>query len=570
MRKISIGFISPYDAMVPMIEELKQEHVDLEIVAKVGNLDKGLELAYELEQQGTDIIISRGGTASLIRESIALPVIDVHISGYDLLRSIMLASGHSKEKKALVGFSNITLGARSIVSLLDIELEVVTITHASEVEPILAELKAKGFTRILGDVVTINAATEFGLNGLLIQSGREAILESLEEARRLFKSQQKNQQLLRIMRQVLKKREQDVLIATEEGQVLFENWTSFKSTPLTKKEMADLYKQSAHEKSSILKNFYDGEQPYSVRIDTFSDRDGKVISFFFKRLFDSVQKFNGVIIEEVNYLPSLVAESIEMKAIKQLLEKPVLGNKPLVLIGKPGTGKQSLARYVHAYHRKKGAFVVLPVNVLGDVLEEIASLQMSTLVLEFPSHANHTAMCKIPELLSIVEGGNVQLIFSFPDSTSISLEEAGIQEAFTITLPELADRQDDIDFLVRQFLTEFHQTFGTQAVKLRDDAMDELKKMRWSGNLDELKAYVKKLAVIEKDYVIEKSALLKVPNDSPVHQNEGGLTFDKTDTLKEIEKKVIEHILKEEEFNQTKAAKRLGINRATLWRKLKE
>ncbi|QDY44714.1 hypothetical protein FK545_01920 [Planococcus glaciei] len=99
MKKINIGFISPYDAMVPVIEELKKGQNDLLITAVTGNLEKGVALAKELELQGMDVLISRGGTAKLIRDAVMLPVIDVHMSGYDLLRSIMLASGHLGEKK---------------------------------------------------------------------------------------------------------------------------------------------------------------------------------------------------------------------------------------------------------------------------------------------------------------------------------------------------------------------------------------------------------------------------------------------------------------------------------------
>jgi propionate catabolism operon transcriptional regulator len=570
MRKISIGFISPYEAMVPMIEDLKKVHTDLEISVSVGNLEKGVELAREMERQGADIIISRGGTVQLIREYVAIPVIDVHMSGYDLLRSIMLASGHSEEKKALVGFSNITIGAASIVSLLEIDMEVVTITEAAEVKEILLELKSAGYTRILGDVVTVNAATGLGLNGLLIQSGREAILESLEEARRLFKSQQKNQQLLRIMRQLLKERKQDVLILTDQGKVLFENWASFEKPPLSEEELATISAQAFADDSPILKTYYDEGQPFSVRADLFADRDGKIVSFFFKRLSSQKQKLNGMIVEEINQLPPLVAESAAMKAIKKLLEEPALANEAIVLLGSAGTGKQAIARYVHAFHQKKGGFAALPVEEFQVFSDEILSLGLSTLVLKCPRPMDSSVIPELREMLGRLKGKGIQLILAAGEMPPERLEELDLNEAVLVVLPELKDRKEDVAYLVRQFLTEFHQTLGTQPIKVRDDAMEELEKIQWNGNLNELKAYVKKLALIEKDYVIEKSTLLKVPVASPIPHEEGSVAIDKRDTLKAIEQKVIEQVLKEEEFNQTKAAKRLGINRATLWRKLKE
>ncbi|MDN7242711.1 PrpR N-terminal domain-containing protein [Planococcus sp. N028] len=570
MRKISIGFISPYEAMVPMIEDLKRDHADLEINAKVGNLEKGVELAREMEQQGTDVIISRGGTAKLIREAVEVPVIDVHMSGYDLLRSIMLASGHSKEKKALVGFSNITLGAESIVSLLEIDMEVVTIAEASEVEPILLKLKTTGYTQILGDVVTVNVATQLGLNGLLIQSGREAILESLEEARYLFTSQQKNQQLLRIMRQLLKEREQDVLITSDKGKVLFENWTSFEQAPLSEEKMQALYEQAAIHNLPVIEMFHDGQQSFSVRADLIADRDGKIVSFFFKSLSSSKHKLNQITVEKINQVPSLVAESAEMKTIKHLLEEPLLSSESIVLVGEPGTGKETLARYVHSHHKKEGAFAVLPIEELNESLEEIFSHQFSTVVLKFSTHTENVEIQKVRKQLTLLKEKGVQVILTAPVSPGEWIEKLDMQDAIVISVPNLNERKEDMAFLVRQFLTELHQTIGTQPVKIRDDAMRELEKFQWGGNLDELKAYVKKLAISEKGYVIEKSTLLKIHPDSTRRFEEGKLAIGKEETLKKIEQKVIEQVLKDEQFNQTKAAKRLGINRATLWRKLKQ
>lgn len=571
MRKISIGFISPYDAMVRMIEDLKKEHVDLEIITKVGNLEKGVELAQEMEMQGVDIIISRGGTAKLIRESsVTLPVIDVHMSGYDLLRSIMLASGHSEEKKALVGFSNITLGAASIVSLLEIDMKVVTIKEAAEVETVLSDLKVAGYTRILGDVVTVNVAAQFGLNGLLIQSGRESLLESLEEARRLYNSQEKNQQLLRIMQQLLKEREQDVLIRTANGKILFENWTSFDQAPLSEEELTALYEQVSAGDSPVLKTVHGRKQPFMVRADLFNDREGKIVSFFFKRLYTSQQKVSGFVVEEVIQLTPLVAENATMKSIKHLLEEKAILNESIVLLGNEGTGKQTLARYIHAFHKKKGAFSAISVEDLEVSLDEVLALQISTLVLKFPQHIERSAARRIKEQLVLIKEKGIQTILSAPNMPTELLEELGLQDALLIALPDLNERKEDIAFLVRQFLTEFHQVLGTQPVKVRDDAMEEIEKIHWSRNLNELKMYVKKLALIEKNYVIEKSTLHQVPGIRSAAFQESIVSIQKEDTLKTIEQKVIEQVLNEEEFNQTKAAKRLGINRATLWRKLKD
>ncbi|MCP2033429.1 transcriptional regulator with PAS, ATPase and Fis domain [Planomicrobium sp. HSC-17F08] len=570
MRKINIGFISPYDAMVPVIEELKNGQHDLMIHAVTGNLEKGAALARELEQQGMDVLISRGGTAKLIRDAVTLPVIDVQISGYDLLRSIMLASGHRGEKKALVGFANITIGAASIVSLLEIDLKVVTLTEASDVEPVLNSLKAEGYTRILGDVITVNAAQQLGLNGLLIQSGRESILQSLEEARRLYKTQQKTQQLLRIYEYLLTEREQDFFIAEEDGKVLYENWSSFERLPLASNEINSLIQQVKASDSPVLKIFTEVELPFSIRGTSWQDQKSTLFAFFFKQLSISVHELGGGLAEKIHQLPPLAAESAAMKNIRQLLEEPLLATTPIILEGLPGSGKETMARYVHAYHQKKGYFAVLPIEDLKNSFSELHALNVSTLLLTVSKPPSSAAVREIKEQLDVLAAQKIQVILAAEEIQPKLIDSLNMQEAVRIVLPNLTDRQGDFELMVHQFLTEFHQSLGTLPIKVRDDAMEELKKNHWNGNANELKAYIKKLALAEKEYVIEKSTVLKNPSPVQTQQKSKELFFENSLTLKEMERKIIEQVLQEEGFNQTKTAKRLGINRATLWRKLKE
>ena len=568
MRKIKLGFISPYDAMVPLINELKKDQDDLEVSVKVGNLESGAGYAQTMERQGVDILISRGGTAKLIREAVSIPVIDIHISGYDLLRSIMLASGHSEDKKALVGFSNITLGAASIVSLLEIEMEVVTIKEAAEVEPILLKLKEEGYKRILGDVVTVEAAAKLDLNGLLIQSGKESILESFEEAKRLFKTQQENQQLLRVMRELLKEREQDVAIVSASGKVLFENWASFKAAPLSSADIEDIQRQILATGKPVVKVVGSGGDSYSLRANLVEDRDGKVVSYFFKRLPAAVADVPSIRFEQISLLPSLVTESAVMGGIKKLVEEPAMVHEPIILEGETGTGKHELARYLHAFHKKKGSFIYIHLEEFEEMPKEFEAFNESTIFVHLKNFSVGENILKARKLVSWSMENNAQIIFSSAKIGGERLKEIGLQEAIRISLPPLTERKDDIPFLVRQFLTEFNQKLSTQPVKMREEALEQLKQMEWPFNLNDLKMYVKQLALYQKDYVIEKSTLQSLPFKPDASEGNSDYPSPGNLSLKEIEQKIIEQVLREEDFNQTKAAKRLGINRATLWRKL--
>lgn len=568
-RKINIGFISPYPAMEPVIKELENLASDLSVKVQTGNLEAGVAFAKAMEKEGADVIISRGGTAKMIRDAVTIPVVDIHISGYDLLRSIMLASSHSEDTIALVGFPTITMGASSIVSLLEIPVKVVTIQAVEEVEKILLELQQKGFTRILGDVVTVEVSSRLGMHGMLIHSGRESISEAFEEARRLYQSLNKNQKLLRIAQTLLAEREADFLVADEEGKVLIEHWTTVNREDLAFQELKNLGLQAIKSAMPALKIAETENGTYSMRAEQLPDRDGTLIAFFFEPINMMLKKMKNIEINQISQVPPLIAESAEMKKIKQKVESSKFATGLIQLIGKAGTGKKSVAHYLHAYHQKNGFFMAAKIEDAKNFMQEIFSLQVSTLYIELGSSVDETTIVWLEELTKKAAEGKTQLIFA----SEKPLDEIGgseiLEDATTLQIPGLESRSADIEAISRQFLAEFHQTLGTQPVKIRNDAMADIIHSPAGKDLASLKSYIRQLALLEKGYVIEKRTLQQMPINMTAAVQKGTLSYSRDDTLKEIEQKLIEQILQEEEFNQTKAAKRLGINRATLWRKLK-
>ena len=85
MPSIKVLAISPYPGMVPLLTETAKEYDGLELTISVGDLAKGLELAQKGFHANFDVIISRGGTARLLKQSVSLPVIEIGTTVYDVL-----------------------------------------------------------------------------------------------------------------------------------------------------------------------------------------------------------------------------------------------------------------------------------------------------------------------------------------------------------------------------------------------------------------------------------------------------------------------------------------------------
>ncbi len=182
--KIKVLGIAPYEAMKTIMEKLARKRPQMDLDVYVGDLKKGVDIAQKYTQANYDVIISRGGTAEMIGKVTHIPVIEISLSVYDILRAMKLAENYS-DKYAVVGFPGITGSAHLLCDLLQYKLDIVTIHSESEVEATLRDLKKNGCRMILCDMIANTTAKKLGLNSILITSGSESIENAFDQAYKL-------------------------------------------------------------------------------------------------------------------------------------------------------------------------------------------------------------------------------------------------------------------------------------------------------------------------------------------------------------------------------------------------
>jgi transcriptional regulator with PAS, ATPase and Fis domain len=133
-------------------------------------------------------------------------------------------------------------------------------------------------------------------------------------------------------------------------------------------------------------------------------------------------------------------------------------------------------------------------------------------------------------------------------------------------MPNLKERNEDLGELIRLFVSIFNAQFGKQVVGIKEEALEYLRNLSWTENVKQLKSVVKDLVNASDGDYIDSQVIDSLSLDNSIVKKESEI--DLTKSLEEIEREVILKVLKEENMNQTKAAKRLGINRTTLWRKI--
>lgn len=562
---INVHIIAPYESMQFIIKECMPLFPELDITYSVGDLAKGMELAVLQEQQGADIIISRGGTAKLIKKAVSVPVIDIQLSGYDMIRSLMLAS-HFEDKTAIVGFPNITSGAQAIIELLDLPLKVFTINSSDEVAPLLLELKNRGYKQIAGDVITFETANAYGLKGFLIQSGKESIIKALEDAKLVYGYLQKNSKVQRILEQFALNTNRNLLIFDENNEMIYEYLTDFNTKLVTQEQMSLLHAELERQQDKVKRNFVVGNSIIDIT-GYYQPFDGMYYKIYLlkKNPFNLMeQKGISVLSSAIN--EPIAAASSSIRLILNQITALYESKEPILLQGEKGSGKDFISSYIHQQFAQNGLLVTIDFKYFN--LDQLDFEQLSKL-----SNVRTIRMKNLQHLqdydqaiafINMCLQQRLHLFLIVQDAAASSLlSEVSISK---ITMPKLADRQEDIQPLVQYFLSDYHQRLGTTAVKISNDALNMLHAHARSCNIDDLKSIIKQAALMEKDYVLHSETIKQVLS----HAAKPLDFISLSGTLRDIEKEIINYVLQEENNNQSRAAERLGINRATLWRKLKD
>ncbi|RZW25421.1 MAG: sigma-54-dependent Fis family transcriptional regulator, partial [Desulfobulbaceae bacterium] len=179
-----ILFISPYLELAEIALKVIGDKADVDI--KVTRMDEAVELARDAERQGYQIIVSRGLTASKIRNSgIDLPVIDIRIGGTDILRAYYDAKKLG-ERVGIVDVEEVILGLSSLEKLIDDKL--VKYRCENDLDDIakgIEYLKEHGVDVVIGKIAMAREARAQGMEAVIITSAYETVWMTINEARRV-------------------------------------------------------------------------------------------------------------------------------------------------------------------------------------------------------------------------------------------------------------------------------------------------------------------------------------------------------------------------------------------------
>ncbi len=300
---------------------------------------------------------------------------------------------------------------------------------------------------------------------------------------------------------------------------------------------------------------------------------------------------------------TIIAEDDVMQSLLEIARNVAGSDCNILITGESGTGKELLARYIH-HHSQRNNQSMLAVNcgVFGEELLAselfgyekgaftgaekkkvgiIQSAEGGTLLLDEIAEMSLSMQVKLlrvlqeKEIMSVgstkPEKVNVRFIAATNRNLSAMVSEKTFRQdlyyrinVVNLHIPPLSERRRDIPLLLHYFVDRYNVLYDKKVERVSDDVIQLLMNYDFPGNVRELEHLVERAIVLSHGSVLDLSSFPGI-EVTTFRNNEGVLL-----TLEEYEKRYIEWVLRKSGGKKAQAAEILGIDRVSLWRKLKK
>ena len=590
-HRIRVLGIAPYEGMKTLMSSVVADYPQIDLTLFVGDMEQGLEIARSNFHGDYDVVISRGGTAKMLQKNLALPVIEIDISMYDILCALKLADGLTG-KTAMVSFANITSSAHLLCDLMKYNMDIYTIDSAEAVEPTLRQLQKNDYQSILCDMISNTTAKRLGLNSFLITSGVDSIRKAFDQALLLCRSQQRLRDENQFFRQLIQGQIGQTMVFDQDGN-LFLSTLDDPKPELLELLRRDLPESQLGAERRITRNL--GRMLYAIRARRISTGSLTYTAFFFDARKTPLSpnqvgiRFSTRPEAENAFYSSIFSFAGSISDYQQDIEHISQSTAPVRVTGEDGTGKESIVSVLYMRSPLRNApLVSINCSLLNDkswafLLEHHNSpLADQGNTLYFAS-IDALSEERRQQLLAVLSEMDVcrrnRVIFSCvcqPGEYTSAVGSLFMDKlcCLSLYLPPLRQMAERIPALVNLSLSHLNVDLPRQIVGADPEAITLLQNFQWPHNYTQFRRVIGELAVTATGSLITaenvRQALRKerhVGAFSPCAEN-AAAPLNLNRTLDEISQDVARRVVEESGGNQTVAAKRLGISRTTLWRLL--
>jgi DNA-binding NtrC family response regulator len=295
----------------------------------------------------------------------------------------------------------------------------------------------------------------------------------------------------------------------------------------------------------------------------------------------------------------LVGEAPAMQEVYKMIGRLATNDVPALIVGERGTGKELVAATIHANSgRREGPFVTVDCATLDDATleSELRAAAGGTLHLAEVHALSRPLQARL--LRAARSAPTPRLVASTARATAELVEDESFNREFyellaviTLRVPPLRERREDIALLVRSFTERFNEELNRAIKGVDEQVLQRFQEHDWPGNVGELESVVKRACIITRGDVITpadiggslsenrfagrqdaESALCRAARvalqERLVDTTAAAEASAFHDIVSLVETTLVKEALSITNGNQVKASELLGLNRATLRKKV--
>ena len=552
--------------------------------------DKSLESALELVNQkiesGLKVIISRGGTARLLKKNLNIPVIEIKYNFFDFANAISKAFEMSNHA-VVIGFTDAILLANKVCHYtcsIDNEVTTKLVTSEKEIASIIEHYMKIGNFVYIGGSPLVSIATRLGQPSVLIEADEDSIIDAVNDGLYELRIDTERNEKLETIHSILESASSGIFGIDTDGYITIINNIAKGYFNIPAK-----YQPSKLNINELI--------PHSNIMDIVKSGDvinGKIIHLGQRLLAlnlspiiidEAVKGAVGIIQESEkihdmdhqirkklintghlskNTFDDIIGDSPIMKACKQKGIRFAKVDSNVLILGKTGTGKEIFAQSMHnSSKRRLKPFVAINCAALPETLLESelfgyvkgaftgARNEGKAGIFEL-AHTGTIFLDEISEIPSRVQAKLLRVIQEkeisrIGDSKTIPIDvriiaasnkdllqevEEGIFRedlyyrlcVLVLELPTLSERIEDIPSLARYFVEKLSGDFSKYNLKISSSATNLLCKMEFKGNVRHLANIIERAVVLCDSNLIDKNVIMEAINmRKPAYQTKACL-----------------------------------------------
>ncbi len=551
MTKIKIGVVSSGRALVDMTCKLAiQKGIDIHS-AYVG-LDDAIETAKEMESEGIEVVLARGGTAPLVRHHIQVPVLSFPMSTIDLLKCIREASIFGRNI-LLVSFTRRMKGIEFANELFNIRLTQAVCKNYKDMEHLIST-RCNEFDAMVGGSTSSAVAKLYDLNAVETQTSEEAIDSTLDSALSVARYNRIEREKSHRFGLIIEGVSDGVIAYDRKGTITTIN---DKAQALLKLDQSTSVDKPFDEllPQSTGMNVITTHQPIRDKIERVGNelfvfnhipividneavggvttfKDASAVMEVENEIRRSISK--GMVAKY--NVSDLIYKSDAMQKIVKRAKRFAATQSTITIVGETGTGKEILSQSIHNLSpRSKQAFVSINCAALSEqlleselfgyeegaftgskkggkpglfetahngtiFLDEIGTTSQSVQrhllrVLQEKEVMRIGAERIIPVNVRVIAASNKDLVGevnkgSFREDLFFRLN------VLNIHIPPLRNRLEDLPYLVERFLKILSLEYRKKSCQIPERCIKKLQGYHWPGNVRQLKNFVERLFLI--------------------------------------------------------------------------